>query len=59
MLAPNHLGIINERGSGELKPITFDRDKWGERILLRRPQFYGDDGVIKNIIELNDYLSTF
>jgi hypothetical protein len=59
MLAPNHFGIINERGIGQLNTTVYDKDKWGERIPLRRPQFNGDDCVIKNSDELNDYLSTF
>ena len=59
MLAPNYLGILNERGSGELKSTVYDKNKWGERVLLRRPKFEGDDCEIKNLDELNDYLATF
>ncbi|MFN5630259.1 MAG: hypothetical protein ACK48W_13345 [Bacteroidota bacterium] len=59
MLAPNHLVILNERGIGKLKTTAYDKNKWGERVLLRRPKFEGDDCVIKNLDELNDYLATF
>ena len=59
MLAPNHLGILHERGIGKLKTTAYDKHKWGEWILLRRPKFEGDDCVIKNLDELNDYLATF
>ncbi|NMA34048.1 MAG: hypothetical protein GX940_05800 [Clostridiaceae bacterium] len=59
MLAPNHLGILDERGTGKLKPITYDKNRCGERVLIRRPQFEGDDCIIKNLNELNDYLATF
>jgi Zn ribbon nucleic-acid-binding protein len=57
MLAPNHLGILPERGIGKFKTPVHDKERWGERILLRKPQYEGDDCVIKNIDELNDYLS--
>jgi Zn ribbon nucleic-acid-binding protein len=59
MLAPNHLGILNERGAGQLKSTIYDKNIWGERVLLRRPMFKGDDCVIKNLDELNHYLATF
>lgn len=59
MLAPNHLGILDERGRGKLKDhLVYDKDKWGSRILLRRPLFKGDDCIIKNADELAEYLST-
>lgn len=59
MFDPNHLGILNERGIGKLNQTIYDKNKWGERILLRRPQFEGDNRVIKNLDELNEYLATF
>jgi hypothetical protein len=59
MLHPNYLGILDERGIGKLKQTTYDMSKWGERILLRKPRFNGDDCVLKNLDELNDYLATF
>jgi len=59
MLSPNYLGILNERGIGRLKSTVYDKSKWGERVLLRRPEFKGDDCVIKNLDELNAYLITF
>ena len=46
MLAPNYLGILNERGSGQLKSTVYDKILWGERVLLRKPMFEGDDCVI-------------
>lgn len=57
MLSPDYLGILDERGEGKFKSISYDKEKWGDRILLRKPQFDGDDCVIKNTDELDEYLS--
>lgn len=59
MLSPNHLGILDKRGIGKLKPILYDKNKWGERILLRKPQFEGDNCIIRDFNELKEYLATF
>ena len=58
MLNPNHLGIMNTRGDNDLKTIKYDKDKWGSRVLLRMPYFKGDDCIIENEFELNQYLQT-
>jgi len=58
MLAPNYLGIIEERGEGLLKDTTYIKEKWGERILLRRPLYAGDDCIIRSTDELNDFLES-
>ena len=59
MLSPNFLGIMNERGEGNLKSIRYDKDLWGDRVLLRKPLFNGDDCVIEDLNELNEYLAGF
>jgi hypothetical protein len=59
MLSPNFLVIMNERGEGNLKSIRYDKDLWGDRVLLRKPLFNGDDCIIKDLNELKEYLAGF
>ena len=56
-ISDNYLGILEIRGNRALKTMEYDPEKWGERVLLRRPLFEGDDCIIKNSEELTAYLS--
>lgn len=52
-----HIGILLERGKGLLKETTYDSEKWGDKILVRKPLYQGDDCIFTNENELKDYLN--
>ncbi len=57
MLTEEHLGILPERGNGNLiKTTSYHYEKWGDRILIKKPIFLFDTSHIENEKELNIYL---
>lgn len=55
-VSDEHLGILMERGNKEFKPMVYEPDRHGIKILIRKPLFKEDDCIIKNTDELKEYL---
>lgn len=58
LIGDKNLGIFNERGNGDLKDNYYKAKKnIVDRVLLRKPLFNGDNCVIKNKKELQEYIN--
>lgn len=58
-IGETHLGILDERGNGRFRDNYYKAKKYiKNRILMRKPLFKDDDCIIKNINELQEYIST-
>jgi len=57
-IADIYLGILENRGSGALKYQPYNFEKWGERVLLRKPLCSGDNCIFQNTRELIEYLTS-
>lgn len=59
MLSDGFLGIESSLGEGQLKAIKYDKNRWGERKLIRRQLFKGEqDVVFRNSAEIREYLTS-
>ena len=57
-IADNYLGVLENRGSGALKFQPYIFEKWGERVLLRKPLYTGGNCMFQNIKEIYEYLTS-